>query len=456
MTSKSTAPIDVLQEVAEVENALFDGCPPSVRSGVKVKTAGRQAAERLGTDRNALRAKVGTPTQPGTFWRLYGIAVDWSMYRPQADKKFEPVQESKLGGSDKDRQIVALQDEVSRLNRALKDAHREANTADIIREMVGRVTEAAANLPPWVTAPPARLRGKADPEVPVTCWSDWHLGEVVEPEEVNGFNAYNMQIAGDRIERLIDKTIMLCREHHTGNYPGIVVNLVGDFISGGLHPELAKTDEEETIPACIQAIDWVVAGLRRMADAFGRVYVPAVAGNHGRQTAKPEFKRYYKKNFDWLIYQMVASRLADDKRISFDIRPSNDVHYKVFGVRYLLLHGDMLGVKGGDGIIGSIGPIMRGEVKKSGQSSALGMPFDQLIMGHWHQRLWLPRAIVSSTIKGFDEYARLQLGAKPDRPTQALWFVHPTHGMTAHWDVYVDDPKKKTEEKWVSVFSDAA
>jgi hypothetical protein len=77
------------------------------------------------------------------------------------------------------------------------------------------------------------------------------------------------------------------------------------------------------------------------------------------------------------------------------------------------------------GIIGAIGPIMRGEIKKSGQSAALGLEYDINIMGHWHQELLLPRAIVCNTLKGFDEYARLQLGAKPTRPSQPLWFVHP-------------------------------
>jgi hypothetical protein len=76
---------------------------------------------------------------------------------------------------------------------------------------------------------------------------------------------------------------------------------------------------------------------------------------------------------------------------------------------------------------------MRGEIKKSGQSAALGFEYDINIMGHWHQELLLPRAIVCNTLKGFDEYARLQLGAKPTRPTQPLWFVHPVHGITARW-----------------------
>jgi hypothetical protein len=84
----------------------------------------------------------------------------------------------------------------------------------------------------------------------------------------------------------------------------------------------------------------------------------------------------------------------------------------------------MLGVKGGEGIIGAIGPIMRGEIKKSGQSAALGLEYD-INMGHWHQELLLPRALVCNTLKGFDEYARLQLGAKPTRPTQPLWVRAP-------------------------------
>jgi hypothetical protein len=49
---------------------------------------------------------------------------------------------------------------------------------------------------------------------------------------------------------------------------------------------------------------------------------------------------------------------------------------------------------------------------------------------------------VCNTLKGFDEYARLQLGAKPIRPTQPLWFVHPVHGITARWSVYIDEPGK--------------
>jgi hypothetical protein len=149
---------------------------------------------------------------------------------------------------------------------------------------------------------------------------------------------------------------------------------------------------------------------------------------------------------------MVQKHFHDDPKVLVEINPSNDVHYRVYKLRFLLVHGDMLGIKGGDGIIGAIGPIMRGEIKKAGQSAALGLEYDVCIMGHWHQELWLPRALVCNTLKGFDEYARNQLGAKPTRPSQPLFFVHPVHGITARWSIYVDKPGKPANDDWVSVF----
>jgi hypothetical protein len=39
-------------------------------------------------------------------------------------------------------------------------------------------------------------------------------------------------IVEKRVHRLFDKTISLASEHHTGNYPDVLVNLVGDTVSG--------------------------------------------------------------------------------------------------------------------------------------------------------------------------------------------------------------------------------
>lgn len=427
------------REIAAVEARLKDGFPAV---GTKTTLSAVAAAARdLGESRSSFRHRVGSPFENGLWFRTFKIRPNWSLYNAPPEVPRD------------ERRIVALQDEVARLRLALKEAHRQSLSDDAIREILGTFTARAPEPPEWTVEVKRAARGKT-PEVPVTIWSDWHIGETVEASEVNGINAYNLAICEARVRRLIDSTIGLSRDHHTGNYPGVVVNLLGDFVSGGLHPELLKTDEEEIIPSTLRARDILVAALTRMADAFGQVYVPCAAGNHGRSTPKPEFKRYVYKNFDWFIYQLLVRHFAGDPRFTFDIRPSNDVHYRVFNQRYLALHGDMLGVKGGDGIIGAIGPIMRGEVKKSRQSAVIGFEYDVLLMGHWHQPLNLPRAIVANTLKGWDEYARLQLGAPPTAPSQPLWFVHPARGRTSYWEVYVDEPPP-TASEWVSVMKAA-
>jgi hypothetical protein len=110
----------------------------------------------------------------------------------------------------------------------------------------------------------------------------------------------------------------------------------------------------------------------------------------------------------------------------------------------------MLGVRGGDGIIGSIGPIMRGEIKTRGAAPA---DYDILLIGHWHQPLWLPRVFVSNTLKGYDEFAKNALKAPPTTPSQHMFYVHPTYGITSRYEVYADQPiSNEKVVPWSSVF----
>jgi hypothetical protein len=149
----------------------------------------------------------------------------------------------------------------------------------------------------------------------------------VSLEETAGVNGYSVSIARERFRRVVESTIEVAREHGPGArstpYSGCVVNLVGDLVSGGLHPELAKSDEETLLQSILTARDMLVEGLGRMADDFGSIYAPAVAGNHGRTTHKPEFKGYSYKNADWLVYQLAIRHFdaVGDIRIRIDARP---------------------------------------------------------------------------------------------------------------------------------------
>jgi hypothetical protein len=55
------------------------------------------------------------------------------------------------------------------------------------------------------------------------------------------------------------------------------------MVSGGLHPELLKTDELEVIPAALKAIEWIVTGLESHPKASAaRIHAMAGTGRRHR------------------------------------------------------------------------------------------------------------------------------------------------------------------------------
>ncbi|NHR07630.1 hypothetical protein HA052_20795 [Chromobacterium haemolyticum] len=288
--------------------------------------------------------------------------------------------------------------------------------------------------------------------VPTLFASDWHWAEVVDPQQINGVNEYNLAIAHRRARRMIEKTVMLLRDCFAGaQYPGIVFALGGDMVSGDIHDELAVSNEVDIMPCVIDLIGVLAWCIRALADEFGQVFVPCVSGNHGRNTPKIRAKGRNHTSFDWLAYCMLAREFANDPRVHFLIPDGPDAYYRVYGTRYLLTHGDQF--RGGDGMIGALGPIIRGDHKKRSRAGQVDMAYDVLLLGHWHQLIQLQRLIVNGSLKGYDEYAYSN-NFGFERARQALWITHPEHGITFSMAVNVDDDSERggsAASEWVSL-----
>ena len=342
------------------------------------------------------------------------------------------------------REIAALKAE----NRRLVN-----ESADLvaIKRIIHNVEAAVTSPPAWLTAVPKCA--KLVHGVPTLMLSDLHFGETVFANQVNGVNQYNTTIAKRRLARVVAGSIRLLR--HTlapGDFGGMVVNLGGDMVEGIIHDELRDTVDETVVQAVITLHDELVPALKLLADEFQRIHLPCVVGNHGRLDRKPRMKNGPALNFDYLLYQFLARTLqADPKyrgRITFQIPDGFDASYRVFGTRYMLTHGDSF--KGGSGITGPLLPWMRGDAKTRKQYGAIGMPYDVLVMGHWHQLRYLGQIIVNGSLVGFNEYA-LKNRFDYEPPMQALWLTHPVRGLTFQESVFADDPKPVKETSWVSV-----
>jgi predicted phosphodiesterase len=326
---------------------------------------------------------------------------------------------------------------------------KEEDTAQIVRENIYNIAAIDPEPPQWL------LKSKASSNrgTPVTIWSDWHYGEVVFPAQVGGMNQFNRTIAKQRAKRLVETTIDLSFNHMGAAktaYPGVVICLGGDMLGGDIHEELMKTNDRTTQQSIEDLIELLAAGIDNMATKFGRAFVPCVVGNHGRSTKKMMMKQRVFTSHEWNVYCGLARHFKREKHIQFMIPEGADAAFKVYNHRFMLTHGDSLGVKGGDGIIGALGPIMRGTLKTHRSEAQIDREFDTLLIGHWHQYLTLPGLVCNNALKGYDEYARLALRAPYSRPSQALFFIHPTHGVTAHWQVYLEGQKIVAPTDWVS------
>lgn len=349
--------------------------------------------------------------------------------------------------------LAHAQTQVRELTAKLNMIHAHNDSAEEIRTQVYGLSAINPNPPKWTVKP----RGKTGHgSIPMAFWSDWHYGERVSLAETGGVNEFNNAICKERVKRLVEGTIRMAKgfafRDGSAPPPGIVVALGGDMISGDIHEELAETNEGTPQQGVNDVLDMLIWGIDTLKKEFGKVFVPCVIGNHPRTTKKMRAKQAVFLSYEWNMYCMLERHYRNDPDVTIFVPSETDAYFKVAGQRFLLTHGNMMGVKGGDGIIGALGPIARGSVKMRGSESKIGRDYDYLIIGHWHQEIWLPRVIVNNALKGYDEYARLFLRADPSRPSQCLWFVHPEHGITARISVYVDEPVISQEDrKWVEI-----
>ncbi len=337
---------------------------------------------------------------------------------------------------------------IKRLEADLARADKERLTHGAIRRAIIGLADSASNMEPpkWLMA---QNPSRSSPGVPTLFASDLHWGEVVHPLQIGGVNEFNLDIARKRMDRMGDRAVrLLSIISPEMDYPGIVLVLGGDMISGNIHDELTATNELNSMPCVLDLYGRLAALIEMLADKFGRVFCPCVSGNHGRDTHKIWNKDRHHTSFDWLLYNFLAKRFEKDKRVSFLIPDGPDAYYRIYGYRYLLTHGDQF--RGGDGMIGALGPIMRGDHKKRSRNAQIDMEYDTLLMGHFHQYIHISRLIVNGSLKGYDEYAYgNNFGFEV--PQQALWLTHPKYGITLRMPVRLDEAPVATTQKWVSV-----
>jgi hypothetical protein len=277
-----------------------------------------------------------------------------------------------------------------------------------------------------------KTRGES---VAVAVFSDWHLEETVKPSTVSGRNEYNLPIAQRRIRSLWPNTLKvveMCR--HSGDINTLVVALIGDFISGGIHEDLVESNSLSPTQATLEAFKLIVEGLDFFLKegGFKRIIVTCKYGNHGRDTIKPRISTAAIHSYEYLMFQLLMHHydLLGEKRLVWDMVDGYFNYVQIYGFTYRFHHGD--GLKFAGGVGGVLIPLNKAIAQYNKLKHA-----DCDVLGHWHERQCGSNFVINGSVVGYNAYS-VKIKASFQPPQQSFFLVHPTWGRTVECPLFVE------------------
>lgn len=307
-------------------------------------------------------------------------------------------------------------------SRLAKGRKQEVSNAELVHVLEALVPTME---PIYAPATPV-VDGEGTEHIFMLDWSDLHASEVVDSEQMNGINAYDWDVMLRRHDQML-KSIVSFKEKRPYPVRKLIINGLGDMLSGNIHPELKETNDRPLMEAALQLgldmSEWVA----KLGETFEEIELSGVVGNHPRTTLKQGMKNRY-DNYDWMVYQVMKLRLKDSPHISVTVPRSANTIVQVFDETHLLMHGDgirstMPGVPWGG--------VMRRVAEMTNQYARVGTPIRRFHVGHFHNPNIVEggRIFMNGSVKGPDEYGLLAFGGGHDA-SQLLSVYHPRRGLT--------------------------
>lgn len=273
---------------------------------------------------------------------------------------------------------------------------------------------------------PSKVSRVESPVVQVAHITDWHIGEVTRPEQVEEFSDFNYELATKRVGvfggRLISKAELT---RHAYTVDEIHVLGTADWVSGDIHDELIRTNEFPSPVAAVKAGFLLAGFIARLAPHYQKVTVDLItAGNHDRITKKPQASDGGLNSWGYVACEVARAQLFGIKNVAVRVHTALSTVVDIAGTRYLIAHGD--------GIMGTWGIPYYG-IERRKQREAMArmnrdpkVHFDKIVIGHFHDAINHQHWLIGGNLGGTTANDHKQGRHAP--PHQTSWFVHPKHG----------------------------
>jgi hypothetical protein len=238
---------------------------------------------------------------------------------------------------------------LSKENGALKSKYQEAlKTIDRLEGEVGIIQSLDEQVERYAITP-AYGAGTSECTV-VMVASDWHCEEKVG-SEVGNLNRFDLDrsqaranrffTAGLRLTQLLNKDVKI---------NNVVLALLGDFISGDIHEEVAEVCQLPPMEAAIFAEQMIISGIEFLLEHSDyNLIIPCHSGNHARTTKTTRFATENGHSIEYLMYRYLAAYFRSEPRVTFIIPEGPHSYLDVYDQTIRFQHGHMIKYNGGRG-----------------------------------------------------------------------------------------------------------
>ena len=281
---------------------------------------------------------------------------------------------------------VKLRDKQREINKSLSEESRFENLREVL-------INALSDMPKLKDFKKVEYTSKENLEASLLI-SDIHMGIKID----NQFNYYDIDVAQDRLNQLVNKTIYYCKLHKVQK---LNVELLGDIVSGIIQVTGRVEQEEDIITQVIMAGEMLSNIILELNKHIPEVCVFTVFGNHSRVISNKK-ENLNRENFERLIYHHIKTRLPDVKVVT----SLNDdfLVCKISGKTIVLAHGDK------DGANNAVFNF----------ENLLNIKPDEIHIGHFHSFMIKDNndtdIIVNGAVVGTDDFAvSIRKSTKPSQ-----------------------------------------
>ncbi len=354
----------------------------------------------------ALAAAFGCSSMPIRRWRK---AHDVRILRTTTTAA-KAVADPQAGPTD----LELARDEIKQLRQRAKRDDKQT----LGEERVLRAIEAAcANVQPCpvrvVDAPEYSMLEHDTPHHRhAALWSDWHAGEVVSRQQMNGLNEFNWAILEERVDQLVKS--MLAFKKVSPALTGLDIWALGDMASGAIHG-LEETNDRPSAEQYVEVGYLMGRAIERLAPHYDDIACACIVGNHPRPGKEPASKDSYNSG-DWIAYHIARASTSHLTNVTWEIPKSGMIVRQFGGKTFLLWHGD--------GVRSSMpgvpwGGVMRRVNALCTAYAEIGVHIDHVVVGHFHQRAIVPKVYMNGSLVGPNEYGLKNFGGG-EAPKQLL------------------------------------